>query len=92
MESASQFSAQVVLRLEHFRSPIIERHADDQLAEAASFQHGDQGFRRPLQTVDEVLAITDTASGDAGADFPEERGIAPGNTGGQPRCCRIIVR
>jgi len=44
-------------------------HADDQLAEVASFQHADKGFGRLLQAVDDILAITDTAVGDAGTGF-----------------------
>ena len=47
-------------------------HADDQLAEVASFQHTDKGFGRLLQTVDDILAVADAAVGDAGSDLAQE--------------------
>jgi hypothetical protein len=47
-------------------------HADDQLAEVASFQHADKGFGRLLQTVDDILAVADAAVGDAGSDLAQE--------------------
>ena len=47
-------------------------HADDQLAEIASFQHADKGFGRLLQTVDDILAVADAAVGDAGSDLVQE--------------------
>src|SRR6266849_2927659 len=57
-------------------------HADDQLAEVASLQHADKGCGRLLQTVDEVLAVADTAVGDAGTDLAQEGGIVLGGTFG----------
>src|SRR5207249_723896 len=53
-------------------------HSYNQLAEVASLQHANEGFWRVFQTVDEVLAITDAAVGDAGADLAQECGIVLG--------------
>jgi hypothetical protein len=41
-------------------------HSDDNLAEVVTVEHPDEGFRRFLQTVDDVLAVTNDAIGDAG--------------------------
>src|SRR5215510_9107668 len=60
----------------------LDVHADDQLAEVASLQHADKGCGRLLQTVDEVLAVADTAVGDAGTDLAQEGGIVLGGTFG----------
>src|SRR5580765_2646937 len=62
-----------------FSSRLFPTHVrfvdpDDELAEVAPLQHADEGLRRLLQAVDEVLAIPDVAVSDAGADFSQERG------------------
>jgi len=55
--------------------PIYFAHSDDQLVEIAPFQHAAEGFGRVLQTVNEVLAVADVATSDAGTDFAQECGI-----------------
>ena len=46
--------------------------SDDDLAEIVALEHADKGFRRLLQTVDDVFAIADPAFRDAGPDFARE--------------------
>src|SRR6267143_1235050 len=47
-------------------------HADDQLAEVAPLQQADKSCGRLLQAVDDILAVADTAVGDAGTDLAQE--------------------
>src|SRR5262249_21691221 len=49
-------------------------YSHHQLAEIAPFQHADERFGRILQTVDEVLAISDTTMGDSRSDIAQECG------------------
>jgi len=58
--------------------------SDDDLAEIVALEHADKGFRRLLQTVDDVFAIADPAFRDAGPDFAREFVIA--------RLGRLVVR
>src|SRR5262249_59300531 len=50
--------------------PALPAHPDNELAEVAPLQHADEGLRRPLQPIDEVLAIADAATRDAGTYLP----------------------
>jgi hypothetical protein len=44
-------------------------YADDDLAEIASVEHTDKGFRRSLKTVDDVLTISDAPIRDSGSNL-----------------------
>jgi hypothetical protein len=47
----------------------LRSDADDDLAEIASFEHTDEGFRRSLKTVDDVLTISDAPIRDSGSNL-----------------------
>src|SRR5215468_7896575 len=49
------------------------RDVHECFAEVATFQHADEGGRRILKAVGDVLAIADAAIGDSGADRAQER-------------------
>jgi len=51
------------------RSGGVRRDAHDELAEIASVEHSDEGFRCVFQAVYDVLTIANAAVGDAGTDF-----------------------
>ena len=48
---------------------------DEQLAEVPSLQHANERLRRLLQPVDEIVGILAAASGNAGANLPQEGAI-----------------
>jgi hypothetical protein len=48
-------------------------HSDDNLAEIMTIEHPDECFGRFLQTVDDVLAITNAVISDAGTDLAQKR-------------------
>jgi hypothetical protein len=56
-------------------SGSLNSHSFYDLAEVLSLEYPDECFRRFLQTVDDVLAITNDAISDAGSDFAQEFGI-----------------
>jgi len=49
--------------------PRLGGHPDDQLAEVASLQHSDESAWRVFETVDDVLAVANATSGDAGTNL-----------------------
>src|SRR5712691_10120405 len=53
-------------------------HPDDQLPEVLPLEHADEGSRRALETIDNILTVADAAVGDAGTDLAEEVGIVLG--------------
>lgn len=59
-------------------SQALGVHPDDQLPEVASLEHADEGSRRALETVDDVLTVADAAVADAGTDLAQKVGIVLG--------------
>ena len=55
-----------------FPFELLRCHVHNDLAEIMTIEHADKGFGRLLQTVDDILAVADTAVGDAGSDLVQE--------------------
>ena len=57
----------------------LRRDAHECLSEIAAFQHADEGSRRILKALGDVLAIADAPIADGSADGAQERRVVIGD-------------